>query len=160
MRTDLAPRIFAPSSHFFPTSTPAFLSAVSEEARFVGALFEMWWTLVPVATVFATSLSSHFFPDALDGSKMPSTNMLSSVTSPNSPDRMSMRVTPGNVSFVNCGKSSIVISPYFSFICADVIWFRPAGWPVPAPALASTAGRLPCSSGGVAPALCRRPRGS
>ena len=30
---------------------------------------------------------------------------------------MSIRVTPGNVSFVNCGKSSIVISPYFAFIC-------------------------------------------
>ena len=27
-----------------------------------------------------------------------------------------MCVTPGNVSFVNCGKSSIVISPYFCFI--------------------------------------------
>lgn len=29
-----------------------------------------------------------------------------------------MRVTPGNVSLVNCGKSSIVISPYFFFIAA------------------------------------------
>ena len=48
-------------------------------------------------------------------------NMLSSVTSPNSPEKRSMCVTPGNVSFVNCGKSSIVISPYFSFICALVI---------------------------------------
>ena len=44
-------------------------------------------------------------------------NMLSSVTSPNSDENRSMRVTPGNVSFVNCGKSSIVISPYFAFIC-------------------------------------------
>ena len=37
-----------------------------------------------------------------------------------------MWVTPGNVSFVNCGKSSIVISPYFFFICSG----RPAavGW--------------------------------
>ena len=46
--------------------------------------------------------------------------MLSSVTSPNSAEKRSMRVTPGNVSFVNCGKSSIVISPYFFFICCGV----------------------------------------
>ena len=31
-----------------------------------------------------------------------------------------MWVTPGNVSLVNCGKSSIVISPYFSFICCEL----------------------------------------
>ena len=46
-------------------------------------------------------------------------NMLSSVTSPKSPEKMSMCVTPGNVSFVNCGKSSIVISPYFFFSSCD-----------------------------------------
>ena len=45
--------------------------------------------------------------------------MLSSVTSPNSPEKMSMCVTPGNVSFVHCGKSSIVISPYFFFSSCD-----------------------------------------
>src|SRR5260221_863612 len=32
---------------------------------------------------------------------------------------MSMWVTPANVSFVNCGKSSIVISPYFFFSSWD-----------------------------------------
>ena len=63
MRTDFAPRIAPASSHFLPTSTPALRSASSAEARLVGALFEMCWTLVPVATIFATSLSSHFFPD-------------------------------------------------------------------------------------------------
>ena len=45
--------------------------------------------------------------------------MLSSVTSPNSPEKMSMCVTPGNVSFVHCGKSSIVISPYCFFSSCD-----------------------------------------
>ena len=89
----------------------------------VGALFEMCWTLVPVLTRVLASLSSHFLPDGLSGSKPPGRpfgpgmNMLSSVTSPNSAEKRSIRVTPGNVSFVNCGKSSIVISPYFSFIC-------------------------------------------
>ena len=47
--------------------------------------------------------------------------MLSSVTSPKSPEKRSMWVTPGNVSLVNWGKSSIVISPYFSFIWALVM---------------------------------------
>ena len=56
-----------------------------------------------------------------DRTARPRQNMLSSVTSPNSPEKMSMCVTPGNVSLVNCGKSSIVISPYFSFICAVVM---------------------------------------
>src|SRR5260221_1466139 len=38
---------------------------------------------------------------------------------------MSMEVTPGDVAFVNCGKSSIVISPYFFFSSWD------AGFPCP-----------------------------
>ena len=77
--------------------------------------------------MFFASWSSHFFPDVLDGSNWRPTNMLSSVTSPNNPEKRSMLVTPGNVSFVNCGKSSIVISPYFSFIWALVI--PPLPWP-------------------------------
>ena len=52
MRTDLAPMIAAPSSHFLPIARPAFRSALSESARFVGALFEMCWTRVPVAASF------------------------------------------------------------------------------------------------------------
>ena len=85
---------------------------------------------MPVAASFFANPSSHFRPDALDGSnRPPGTYMLSSVTSPKSDDRMSRCVTPGNVSFVNCGKSIIVISPYFSFICADV---RPPGAGPPA----------------------------
>ncbi len=42
------------------------------------------------------------------------------MTSPNRPENRSMCVTPGKVSFVNCGKSSMVISPYFAFICSVV----------------------------------------
>ena len=107
MRTDFAPRITAPSSHFLPTSTPALRSASSDDARFVGALFEMCWHLTPVAACFAAIFSSHFLPDGVDGSKVPGpppvrcVNMLSSVTSPNRPEKMSMWVTPGNVSFVH-----------------------------------------------------------
>src|SRR5258706_10649618 len=71
IRTDLAPRMAAPSSHFFPTSTPALRRASSGEARFVGALFEICRTLVPVADIFATNVSSHFLPEALEGSKVP-----------------------------------------------------------------------------------------
>ena len=40
---------------------------------------------------------------------------------------MSIRVTPGKLSFVHCGKSSIVISPYFCFISAVVVRSRFAG---------------------------------
>ena len=68
MRTDFAPRIAPASSHFFPTSTPALRSASSVEARFVGALFEMCCTFVPVATILETSWSSHFFDEGRDGS--------------------------------------------------------------------------------------------
>src|SRR5690349_7007645 len=65
MRTDFAPRMTAPSSHFLPISTPALRSATSGEARFVGALLEMCWHLTPVAAIFAASVSSHFLPLAL-----------------------------------------------------------------------------------------------
>ena len=121
IRTDLAPRMTAPSSHFFPTSTPALRSASSSDDRFAGALLEMWWTLTPVEAVLAASFSSHLRPDGVDGSKVPGppsgrrVYMLSSVTSPMSPEKMSMCVTPGKCSFVHCGKSSMVISPYFFF---------------------------------------------
>ena len=76
----------------------------------------------------SVSWPSHFFEAAAAGSNSqfslvrPSrvvvtlTNMLSSVTSPNSDDHRSIFRTPGNVSMVNCGKSSSVISPYFFFI--------------------------------------------
>ncbi len=122
IRIDLTPRTAHPSSHRLAISTPSLRWVSSGPARFVGALFEMCWHLTPVSDIFAASLSSHFLPDGLIGSN-PRVNMLSSVTSPNSPEKRSMCVTPGKLSFVNCGKSSMVISPYFSFICAFV---RPA----------------------------------
>ena len=58
-----------------------------------------------------------------------------------------MRVTPGNVSFVHCGKSSIVISPYLCFISAGVVRSRFAGIPAGgadagAPPGAPAAGRV------------------
>src|SRR4051812_16804376 len=118
IRIDLTPSTAQPWSHRFATSTPALRRSSSGPARLVGALFEMCWTLVPVVTSLLASVSSHFRPDALIGSNVRPANIESSVTSPNRPEKMSMWVTPGNVSFVNCGKSSIVISPYFSFICA------------------------------------------
>src|SRR5262245_16777952 len=125
MRTDFAPRIAAPSSHFLPTATPAFLSAASESARLLGALFEMCCTVVPAAAAFAASFSSHLRPDGDAGSNCEPSYMVSSVTSPNRPEKMSICVTPGNVSFVNCGKSSIVISPYFCFSSAFSAFPRP-----------------------------------
>ena len=92
-------------------------------ARSRGALLEMCWHFVPVATILAASVSSHRRPDALAGSNSrprpvgpAATYIVSSVTSPNSPENRSMWVTPGYVSFVNCGMSSMVSSPYFFFI--------------------------------------------
>src|SRR5688500_5937371 len=117
IRMDFTPSTAQPSSQRFATSTPAFLSASSGPARLVGALLEMCCTLVPVVTSFPANWSSHFRPEGLIGSKVRPAYIVSSVTSPNRPEKMSIRVTPGNVSLVNCGKSSIVISPYFSFIC-------------------------------------------
>src|SRR3954454_2359326 len=67
-RIDFAPRIFAPSSHFFATATPAFRFSASFSARSRGALFEMCWHLVPVELIFSAILPSHRFPDSLDGS--------------------------------------------------------------------------------------------
>ena len=117
-------------------------------ARLVGALFEMCWTFVPVAASFMANASSHFLPDALDGSNSPpGTYMLSSVTSPRSDDRMSRWVTPGKVSFVNCGKSIIVISPYFCFICADV-WPPVPARPAPPPRPAARSGFTGCWAAG------------
>ena len=126
IRIDFTPSTAQPLSQRFAISTPALRFASSSRepyaARFVGALFEMCWILVPVVTKVLASLSSHFRPVSLNGSNPPGLPfdggkyMLSSVTSPNSPENRSIRVTPGNVSLVNCGKSSIVISPYFSFI--------------------------------------------
>ena len=66
----------------------------------------------------AVAAQSHFRPDGDTGSNWGPSYMLSSVTSPKRPEKMSMCVTPANVSFVNCGKSSIVISPYFCFSSA------------------------------------------
>ena len=121
IRIDFTPRTAQPSSHFLAIATPSLRWASSGPARLVGALFEMCWHLTPVFTILDASASSHFFPDGVDGSNVRPANMLSSVTSPNSPEKRSMWVTPGNVSLVNCGKSSIVISPYFSFIWAFVM---------------------------------------
>ena len=95
----------------------------------------MCWTLVPVFTRTLASRSSHLRPEGLVGLKPappppPSAavmNIVSSVTSPKSPEKMSIRVTPGKLSFVHCGKSSIVISPYFCFISAVVVRSRFAG---------------------------------
>ena len=95
-----------------------------------GALLDTWWQLTPVLAMRSVSCPSHFFEDAAAGSNSqfslvrPSrvvvtlTNMLSSVTSPNSDDHRSIFRTPGNLSMVNCGKSSSVISPYFFFIAS------------------------------------------
>ncbi len=121
IRIDFTPSTAQPSSHFLAIATPSLRWASSGPARLVGALFEMCWHLTPVFTILDASASSHFFPDGVDGSNVRPANMLSSVTSPNSPEKRSMWVTPGNVSLVNCGKSSIVISPYFSFIWAFVM---------------------------------------
>ena len=82
--------------------------------------------------ILSAILSSQRLPDALEGSNscvtrvcVPTktgtlTYMLSSATSPNRPEKRSMWVTPGKVSLVNCGKSSMVISPYFFFIVSAV----------------------------------------
>ena len=125
---DFTPSTAHPFNQRLPISTPALRLASSSAdpyaARFDGALFEMCWTLVPVLTSTSASFSSHFCPDALSGSNPPGRPLaagkyiVSSVTSPKSPENRSIRVTPGNVSLVNCGKSSIVISPYFAFICS------------------------------------------
>ena len=108
---------------------------------FLGALFDTWWQRTPVAAILSARRSSHFFPEADEGSNsrivralpptlaLVSANMLSSSTSPKSDDHRSMCRTPGKRSLVNCGKSSSVISPYFFFIAAprsaasDWAWF-------------------------------------
>ena len=127
-RIDFAPSIFAPSSHFLATSTPALRFSASGSQMSRGALLEMCWHFVPVAAILFAILSSHCLPEALEGSNSrverrtvpiiigTCTYMLSSVTSPNRPEKRSMWVMPGNVSLVNCGKSSMVSSPYFFFI--------------------------------------------
>ena len=118
IRIDFTPSTAQPSSHRFAIATPALRASSSGPARLVGALLEMCWHFTPVAAIFAASWSSHLRPEGVIGSKVRPANMLSSVTSPNSPENRSMWVTPGNVSLVNCGKSSMVISPYFAFICS------------------------------------------
>jgi hypothetical protein len=66
-------------------------------------------------------------PAALNGSKplpcgLPGAKYIASSTmSPKNPEKMSMRVRPGKLSFIHCGYSSRVISPYFCFICAVVV---------------------------------------
>ena len=68
MRTDLAPRICAPSSHFFPMSTPALRSASSGPTPDSSARCSRCaGTSTPVAACFAAIFSSHFRPDGLDG---------------------------------------------------------------------------------------------
>ena len=148
MRIDLTPSTAHPSSQRLAIATPALRSSSSGPARLVGALLEMCWHFVPVSTIFFASWSSHLRPEGLIGSNCRPANIESSVTSPNRPEKMSMWVTPGNVSLVNCGKSSMVISPYFSFICwVDTPAFggercttgslpRAAAAPAPAPAAA------------------------
>ena len=65
-------------------------------------------------------------PAGLIGSKppgrpsTPGKNIASLATSPNSPENRSIRVTPGNISLGNVGKSSMVISPYLAFICCGL----------------------------------------
>src|SRR6266567_8440033 len=97
-RIDFAPRIAAPSSHFFATSMPALRFSAFNSQMSRGALFEMCWHLVPVAAILAASFSSHRFPDELDGSNsrlergvpltsiVVSTYILSSLMSPNRPE--------------------------------------------------------------------------
>ena len=128
MRMDFTPSTAQPFNQRLPISTPALRFSSSSgdpyAARFDGALLEMCWTFVPVFTRTPASFSSHFWPEALSGSNPPGRPLtagkyiVSSVTSPKSPENRSIRVTPGNVSLVNVGKSSIVISPYFAFICS------------------------------------------
>ena len=113
----------------------------------------MCWTLVPVFDQLVRQLCRATCGPTGSSDRTarrpfaPGRTSLSSVTSPNSAEKMSIRVTPGNVSFVNCGKSSIVISPYFSFIC----------W-VDTPAFGgercTTAGSLPRPAAAPAPAPC------
>src|SRR5581483_546637 len=67
-RIDFAPSIAAPSSHFLATATPSFLFSASISQMFRGALFEMWWHLVPVVTCLFAIRSSQRFPAVLDGS--------------------------------------------------------------------------------------------
>src|SRR5262245_57189719 len=139
MRMDLAPRTAQPSSQRLAIATPALRRASAsgepKSANPNGALLEMCCTLVPVLTRVLASRSSHLRPDGLVGLKPappppPSAavrNMVSSATSPKRPENRSIRVTPGKLSFVHCGKSSIVISPYFCFISAVVVRSRFAG---------------------------------
>src|SRR6185503_6747472 len=101
-RIDFAPSIAAPSNQVFATRIPSlrFCSSRSQMSR--GALFDMWWHFVPVATCLLAIFSSHFLPDALEGSNscmvrfLPSYStvaavyMLSSVKSPNSPENRSI----------------------------------------------------------------------
>src|ERR1017187_6843156 len=60
------------SSQFLATCMPALRSATSSTQMLVGALFEMCWHLVPVTAILFAIFSSHFFPEALEGSKSPS----------------------------------------------------------------------------------------
>ena len=118
----------APSSHFLATSMPALRFSASSSQMSRGALLEMCWHLVPVAAILSASFSEPLLAGGAgrvellrDARRVPtktgtSTYMLSSATSPNRPEKRSMWVTPGKVSLVNCGKSSMVISPYFFFI--------------------------------------------
>src|SRR3954471_23308253 len=96
IRIDFTPSTAHPLSQRFAMSTPAlrFASSSGEPyaARLVGALLEMCWTLVPVFTRVVARVSSHFRPDSLSGSNPPGRSfddgkyMLSSLTSPNSPE--------------------------------------------------------------------------
>ena len=122
MRTDLAPMIAAPSSHFLPTSTPAFRSGIVGRGRQVGRSIVGNVLRLPVFTGSPPAVDP--LPSRrrrrIEGAGPAAracVNMLSSVMSPISPEKISMWVTPGNVSLVHCGKSSMVISPTCSFSC-------------------------------------------
>src|SRR3954447_12102545 len=130
-RIDFAPRDLLAFNQLLATATPALRFSASCSARSRGALLEMCWHLVLVVTILFAILSSQRFPASVDGSNSRTVRVwsptgtdtcvyiLSSVTSPKRPEKRSMVVTPGNVFFVNSGKSSIVISPYFFFISAE-----------------------------------------
>ncbi len=125
-RIDLAPSVAHASSQTFAIAMPSRRSAGSRCEMLRGALLETWWQATPVVTRRDANVSSHLFDAAVDGSNSYHTPspcsrvvlryMASSVTSPNSADHRSILRTPGNVSMVNCGKSSMVSSRYFFFI--------------------------------------------
>ena len=70
MRTDFAPRITAPSSHFFPTSTPALLSASSGRPDSSARCSRCAGPSRPWRPSSRPSCRAISCPDGLDGSKV------------------------------------------------------------------------------------------